>query len=52
MAAIMCLPVEVIVIFLRYNDITIEDFINFRCVCKKFRLAAKYDKHWEEKVSQ
>ncbi|XP_029672559.1 uncharacterized protein LOC115241139 [Formica exsecta] len=52
MATIMCLPEEVIAIILGYNDISIEDIINFRCVCKKFRWIVKYDKFWEKKCSQ
>ncbi|XP_029665723.1 uncharacterized protein LOC115237064 [Formica exsecta] len=44
MATIMCLSQEVITIILGYNDISVEDIINFRCVCKQFRWAAKYEK--------
>ncbi|XP_072766400.1 uncharacterized protein [Anoplolepis gracilipes] len=48
----MCLPEEVIDIILGYNDITIEDIINFRCVCKKFRHVAKYNKFMGKKFLQ
>ncbi|XP_029663416.1 uncharacterized protein LOC115235648 [Formica exsecta] len=52
MATIMCLSDEMIAIILGYNDISIKDIINFRCVCKQFRWAAKYDKFWEKKFFQ
>ncbi|XP_072752068.1 uncharacterized protein [Anoplolepis gracilipes] len=45
MATIMCLPQEVIDKILGYNDISIEDIINFRFVCKQFRWAAKNKKY-------
>ncbi|XP_029173956.1 uncharacterized protein LOC114942702 [Nylanderia fulva] len=46
------LPEELIPIILGYKDITIEDIINFRCVCKQFRYAASYPKYMEMKFSQ
>ncbi|EFN65931.1 F-box only protein 21 [Camponotus floridanus] len=52
MASIMCLPEELIARILSYNDISIEDIINFRCTCKQFEWAAKYGKYWEKKFSQ
>ncbi|XP_029668377.1 uncharacterized protein LOC115238564 [Formica exsecta] len=52
MATITCLPQEVITIILGYNDISVEDIINFKCVCKQFRWAAKYNKYMEKKFSQ
>ncbi|XP_072752355.1 uncharacterized protein [Anoplolepis gracilipes] len=45
MATIMFLPQEIIDNILSYNDISIEDIINFRCACKDFRWAAKSDKY-------
>ncbi|XP_029160237.1 uncharacterized protein LOC114932249 [Nylanderia fulva] len=47
---ITSLPEEVITIILGYSEITIEDVINFRCVCKRFQYAAKYDKFFEKKL--
>ncbi|XP_072763509.1 F-box only protein 21-like [Anoplolepis gracilipes] len=52
MATIMCLPEEVIDIILGYSDISIEDIINFRCVCKKFQHVAKHKKFMENKFFQ
>ncbi|XP_072746700.1 F-box only protein 21-like [Anoplolepis gracilipes] len=52
MATIMNLPVEVIDTILGSNDITIEDIINFRCVCKKFQHVAKYNKFMKKKLFQ
>ncbi|KAL6420634.1 hypothetical protein ACFW04_014649 [Cataglyphis niger] len=52
MASIMCLPPEMIDIILSYNDISIEDIINFRCVCKQFQWAAKYKIYMEKKFLQ
>ncbi|XP_029165613.1 uncharacterized protein LOC114936534 [Nylanderia fulva] len=46
------LPEEMISYILNDNVLTIEDIINFRCVCKKFRFAAKYDKFLEKKLFQ
>ncbi|XP_072753427.1 F-box only protein 21-like isoform X2 [Anoplolepis gracilipes] len=34
------------------NNISIEDIINFRCVCKKFQHVAKYKKFQEKKFLQ
>ncbi|XP_072759413.1 F-box only protein 21-like isoform X1 [Anoplolepis gracilipes] len=51
MATIMNLPEEVIYIILGYNDISIEDIINFRCVCKNFQHVVKY-KFIEKKLLQ
>ncbi|XP_050448188.1 uncharacterized protein LOC126849884 [Cataglyphis hispanica] len=52
MATIMCLPEEVITIILGYNDITVEDIINFRCVCKQFQWVGKFEKYKEKKFLQ
>ncbi|XP_072763441.1 F-box only protein 21-like isoform X2 [Anoplolepis gracilipes] len=52
MAMIMRLPEEVINIILGCSDISIEDIINFRCVCKKFRHVAKHKKFMENKFLQ
>ncbi|KAL6420619.1 hypothetical protein ACFW04_014647 [Cataglyphis niger] len=52
MATIMSLPQEVFNIILGYNDISVEDIINFRCVCKQFRWIVKYDKYMEKKFFQ
>ncbi|XP_072763363.1 F-box only protein 21-like isoform X2 [Anoplolepis gracilipes] len=52
MATIMSLPEEIIDIILGYSHISIEDIINFRCVCKKFRHAAKRKKFMENKFFQ
>ncbi|XP_072763399.1 F-box only protein 21-like isoform X2 [Anoplolepis gracilipes] len=52
MATIMCLSKEVIANILAYKDITIEDIINFRCVCKKFQNVAKYNSFKEKKFLQ
>ncbi|XP_029176827.1 uncharacterized protein LOC114944933 [Nylanderia fulva] len=52
MAPITSLPEELIPIILGYKDITIEDIINFRCVCKQFRYAASYSNYMEMKFSQ
>ncbi|XP_029162082.1 uncharacterized protein LOC114933645 [Nylanderia fulva] len=52
MTTITSLPEELISIILSYKDITIEDIINFRCVCKQFRYAASYPKYMENKFSQ
>ncbi|XP_070167529.1 F-box only protein 21-like [Polyergus mexicanus] len=52
MATIMCLPQEVIIIILGYNDISIEDIINFKCVCKQFMWAVKCNSFLEKKLSQ
>ncbi|XP_072754274.1 F-box only protein 21-like [Anoplolepis gracilipes] len=52
MATIMCLSEEVIDMILGCNNISIEDIINFRCVCKKFRHVAKYKKFQEKKFLQ
>ncbi|XP_029157809.1 uncharacterized protein LOC114930225 [Nylanderia fulva] len=52
MATITSLPEELISIILSYKDITIEDIINFRCVCKQFRYAPSYPKYMEKKFSQ
>ncbi|XP_029169423.1 uncharacterized protein LOC114939323 isoform X2 [Nylanderia fulva] len=50
---ITSLPEGIITIILGYNVITMEDIINFRCVCKKFRYAATiYNKFLEKKLSQ
>ncbi|XP_072758259.1 uncharacterized protein [Anoplolepis gracilipes] len=52
MATILCLPEEVIDVILGYEDISIEDIINFRCVCKQFKCAAKHDTFMKKKFSQ
>ncbi|XP_072763400.1 uncharacterized protein [Anoplolepis gracilipes] len=52
MATITCLPEEMIHIILGYKDITIEDIINFTCVCKKFQHVAKYNNFKEKKYLQ
>ncbi|XP_029173153.1 uncharacterized protein LOC114942046 isoform X1 [Nylanderia fulva] len=52
MATIEDLPNEIIIIILSYSDITIEDVINFRCICKRFQCAAKNNKFKELKLLQ
>ncbi|XP_029175002.1 uncharacterized protein LOC114943529 [Nylanderia fulva] len=49
---ITTLPEEMITIILSYNDITIEDIISFRCVCKRFQYAVTYEKFMERKFLQ
>ncbi|XP_029173159.1 uncharacterized protein LOC114942046 isoform X3 [Nylanderia fulva] len=52
MATIEDLPNETIIIILSHSDITIEDVINFRCICKRFQCAAKNNKFKELKLLQ
>ncbi|XP_072763347.1 F-box only protein 21-like [Anoplolepis gracilipes] len=52
MTTITNLPEELIDTILGYNDITIEDIINFRCVCKKFQHVVKHNKFMEKKFFQ
>ncbi|XP_029179212.1 uncharacterized protein LOC114946728 [Nylanderia fulva] len=48
MATIKSLPEELIPIILGYKDITIEDIINFRCVCKQFRSQPAIQSIWKQ----
>ncbi|XP_072748591.1 F-box only protein 21-like [Anoplolepis gracilipes] len=52
MATITNLPEELLDTILGYNDITIEDIINFRCVCKKFQHVVKHNNFTEKKFFQ
>ncbi|XP_072763431.1 F-box only protein 21-like isoform X1 [Anoplolepis gracilipes] len=52
MATILSLPEEVINIILGYSNISIEDVICFRCVCKQFQHVAKHNKFMNNKLLQ